>query len=307
VHLGSEHLPEPVFVNTQYPGSMARIKKLHTRDHSRDIAGLRYVYPVVSRRAGGVSVGINLNPNNACNWRCVYCQVPDLQRGSAPVIDRIQLEHELRTLLDDVLTSDFYDRYGVESGYRRLKDIAISGNGEPTSADDFAIIVELIGRVMEDYNLLGDLKLVLISNGSLVHQPHVQRGLKKLYRLGGEVWFKVDTATDEGLKRINNAAISASRVRKNLQTCSELCCTWIQTCVFTFRGETLSSEDRRAYFDLVSSIAELENNFKGVLIYGLARPSRQPEHEQLSEVKAEWLQEFLADLGRLPIEVRVSV
>ena len=56
---------------------------LGTDDHSRDAAGLKYVYPVVSRRAEGVSVGINLNPNNACNWRCVYCQVPDLVLGAA--------------------------------------------------------------------------------------------------------------------------------------------------------------------------------------------------------------------------------
>ena len=61
--------------------------RLTVTDHDRDVAGLTYVYPVVSRRAGGVSVGINLNPNNACNWRCVYCQVPDLVRGAAPVID----------------------------------------------------------------------------------------------------------------------------------------------------------------------------------------------------------------------------
>jgi hypothetical protein len=65
---------------------MSRIL-LKTEDHSRDSAGMRYVYPVVSRRAGGVSVGINLNPNNACNWRCIYCQVPGLTRGGPPPID----------------------------------------------------------------------------------------------------------------------------------------------------------------------------------------------------------------------------
>ena len=54
---------------------------LTTDDHRRDSAGLRYVYPVISRRAGGVSIGINLNPNNACNWACVYCQVENLTRG----------------------------------------------------------------------------------------------------------------------------------------------------------------------------------------------------------------------------------
>ncbi|MBS0311602.1 MAG: radical SAM protein, partial [Proteobacteria bacterium] len=55
--------------------------QLTSTNHDRDSAGMTYVYPVVSRRAGGVSVGINLNPNNACNWACVYCQVPNLTRG----------------------------------------------------------------------------------------------------------------------------------------------------------------------------------------------------------------------------------
>ncbi|MGH8559244.1 MAG: radical SAM protein [Methylococcales bacterium] len=286
---------------------MTRDKQLHTRDHNRDVAGLRYVYPVVSRRAGGVSIGINLNPNNACNWRCVYCQVPDLMRGNAPLIDRTLLELELRTFLDDVLTSDFYERYGVENGYRRLQDIAISGNGEPTSAGDFSLIVDLIGRVMKDYNRLGGLNLVLISNGSLVHQSPVREGLKSMHQLGGEVWFKVDSATDDGLKRINNAANSVSRVRKNLQICAELCRTWVQTCVFIFEDQIMSSQERRAYFDLLAGIAKADNHFKGVLVYGLARPSQQPEHDLLSEVKADWLQEFVSDLRCLPIEVRVNV
>lgn len=71
-------------------------QKLTTSDHSRDIAGLKYVYPVISRRAGGLSIGINFNTNNACNWRCVYCQVPDLVRGAAPEMDFGLLEQELR-------------------------------------------------------------------------------------------------------------------------------------------------------------------------------------------------------------------
>ena len=44
---------------------------LNIYDHDRDSAGMTYVYPVISRRAGGVSVGINLNTNKACNWRCI--------------------------------------------------------------------------------------------------------------------------------------------------------------------------------------------------------------------------------------------
>ena len=65
--------------------------ELTTQDHDRRAAGMTYVYPVLSRRAGGLSVGINLNPNDACNWRCVYCQVPGLVRGKAPLFLTILL------------------------------------------------------------------------------------------------------------------------------------------------------------------------------------------------------------------------
>ena len=82
-------------------------KLLNVTDHSRDNVGLTYIYPVVSRRAGGVSVGINLNPNNACNWRCIYCQVPELKRGAAPVIDLIRLEAELYIFLQEILYGSF--------------------------------------------------------------------------------------------------------------------------------------------------------------------------------------------------------
>ena len=72
---------------------------LSVNDHNRDVTGMTYVYPVVSRRAGGVSIGINLNPNNACNWACVYCQVDNLTRGGPPPIDLDLLERELAGFL----------------------------------------------------------------------------------------------------------------------------------------------------------------------------------------------------------------
>src|ERR1035437_9407633 len=125
---------------------------LDSADHSRASAGMTYVYPVVSRRAGGVSVGINLNPNNACNWRCIYCQVPNLQRGSAPVIDLNLLEAELRALLEDLLHGDFMVRRVPEEA-RHIEDIAFSGNGEPTSAREFPQAVDLVLRLMSGFGL----------------------------------------------------------------------------------------------------------------------------------------------------------
>ena len=171
--------------------------KLTTSNHSSDIVGLKYVYPVLSRRAGGLSIGINFNTNNACNWRCIYCQVPHLITGVAPALDFRLLEDELRSFLDNVLHGDFYDRFEVDADKRVIKDIAIAGDGEPTSLKEFAPAVELIGKIATEAGVFPKSDYVLITNGSLVHQARVQEGLRVLKRYGGEVWFKLDSATDE--------------------------------------------------------------------------------------------------------------
>jgi len=108
-------------------------RSLSVRNHDRDLAGLTYVYPVLSRRAGGVSVGVNLNPNNACNWHCACCQVPGLVRGAAPEIDLELLETELRSFLHALLHGSFMEEH-VPVEARVIRDIAFSGNGEPTSS-----------------------------------------------------------------------------------------------------------------------------------------------------------------------------
>ena len=58
--------------------------------HSRSFEDNRFVYAVVSRRSGGVSIGVNLNPEKYCNFDCVYCQVDRTVRGG-PVLRKIDL------------------------------------------------------------------------------------------------------------------------------------------------------------------------------------------------------------------------
>ena len=280
-------------------------KLLHIGDHSRDIAGLTYVYPVVSRRAGGVSIGINLNPNNACNWRCVYCQVPDLKRGSAPQLDLVTLEAELRTFLHEIVHGDFMQTHVIPEA-RRINDIALSGNGEPTSAREFAQVIELIGRVKADYNLPKNLKLVLITNGSLVNRPGVQAGVSAMAELNGEVWFKLDSVTREGRQRINNTRMSLMRMRENLRLATRLCPTWLQTCVFQIDGMAPPVAESDAYLSFLESFLNEGEKLKGVLLYGLARPSMQPEAPRLTKVDQVWMETFSARIQALGVEVRLN-
>jgi len=221
---------------------------LSTTDHSRDSAGLRYVYPVVSRRAGGVSIGINLNPNNACNWRCIYCQVPDLARGTAPPVDLALLEKELRGFLHELQHGDFMQR--VPPGARRINDIALSGNGEPTSAQEFNDVIELIAGLKP-----ADLKLVLITNGSLMQRKNVQHGLRRLAQLNGEVWFKLDRASEAGMALVNDTRTTLDTVRQNLAT-AIACCpnTWLQTCWFALDGVPPGKQEEDDYLDFLAGV-----------------------------------------------------
>jgi pyruvate-formate lyase-activating enzyme len=285
-------------------GGVRGAVRLVPENHARDAAGFQYVYPVVSRRAQGVSVGINLNPNNACNWRCVYCQVPGLVRGKAPAIDLVVLERELCALLGDA-ADERWLAANVPPEARRLNDVAFSGNGEPTSSPQFAQAVDLAARVREELGLVARVRLIVISNGSLVHQEAVQRGLARLERAGGELWFKLDSATEEGMRATNDVAPGLARVRTNLALACARVPTWIQTCLFERGGTGPSAAEEEAYLALLRAHLAHERAPRGVLLYGLARPSYQPEARELGRLSAERLESFAARVRALGLEVRV--
>lgn len=279
---------------------------LTTSNHDRDVAGLKYIYPVLSRRAGGLSIGINFNVNNACNWRCIYCQVPDLKVGAAPDLDFQLLEDELRFFLDDVLNGDFYDRFQVDEDKRVIKDIAISGNGEPTSVRDFDKAVALIGEVATEAGVLPQSHFVLITNGSLVQRSVVQRGLRKLKEYGGELWFKLDSATEKGRALINNAGQSCQASVENLLLCAKLCPTKLQTCLLDYDKRGLPSEEKKAFLDLLRHIKVQDCELRSVMLYTIARPSLQPESGRLEMLSVEVLNTFADEIRLLGFEVLVS-
>ncbi len=280
-------------------------RRLSTADHDRASAGLRYVYPVVSRRAGGVSIGVNLNVNNACNWRCIYCQVPQLTRGAPPPVDVAQLRRELTGFLHEVLHGDFLLSQ-VPPDARRLNDIAVSGNGEPTSAREFEAVIDLIGEVRRDAGVPATVKTVLITNGSLVRRVAVQAGLRKLAALNGEVWFKVDRATDAGMRKINNTRSTMVRVREHLAIAARCCPTWIQTCLFALDGKGPTEVEQQAYLALLRESLAQGVALKGVLLYGPARKSFQPEASRITPLPTQELEALASAVRALGLTVKVT-
>lgn len=276
---------------------------LSTEDHRRDSAGLTYVYPVVSRRARGVSVGVNLNVNNACNWACAYCQVEGLTRGGPPPIDLDRLDDELNRFLDDATTGDFMAR-AVPPEARQLVDVAFSGNGEPTSAAEFPEAVRLVRAALERRGLLPQVKIRLITNGSLMHRPAAQEGVRTIGEAGGEVWFKVDRIGEVATQVVNGVPSAPATVRRNLETCAGLAPTWVQTCWFALDGQAPSPAERAAYCDFLRPLAD---RLAGIHLYGLARPSLQPGAERLGRLGADLLEAWSAEIQKeTGIKVLVS-
>ena len=259
---------------------------LSVENHDRDVAGMTYVYPVVSRRAGGVSVGVNLNPNNACNWHCAYCQVPGLKRGVAPQVDLTLLRSELQSMLNNILNGDFMIRH-VPRESRQLCDIAISGNGEPTSSAEFDHVVELIIEVMQSFQLTVPVRL--ITNGSYVHKPHVQRGLELMAENRGEVWVKVDAVDEAAVLRVNGIKLDSARLFSQVEKVAKLCPTWIQTCLMAWDNLPPSEGEIRSYIDFIMSLKQCDIAIQGVLLYGLARPSTQEEAKHIKPLDDGWM------------------
>lgn len=276
--------------------------RLSVEDHSRDSAGMIYVYPVVSRRAGGVSIGINLNPNNACNWRCIYCQVPELKRGGPPPLDLDRLRRELDKMLAMIVAGDFLEQR-VPKEQRRLIDIAFSGNGEPTSAAEFPDAVEVAVQALARWKLAPNVKLRLITNGSLLDRSDVREGIAQIGAAAGEVWFKVDAATSAGIARINGSRVKVESVERRLRCCCELCPTWVQTCLFAFDGQLPTDAEMAAFADF---LGRFRGSIRGVHLYGVARPSAQPEAPRLNPAPTAWLEEVAALLKRKGLTVEVS-
>jgi wyosine [tRNA(Phe)-imidazoG37] synthetase (radical SAM superfamily) len=271
-------------------------------DHNRNVYDMRYIYPVVSRRAGGVSIGVNLNVNSACNWRCIYCQVPNLSRGGPQPIDLVLLEKELSTMLRDATSGTFMANY-VDEKNRKLQDIAFSGNGEPTSAPEFLDALHIVKKLLGQYDLLGNIKVRLITNGSQMDKLHVREAVKFLASINGEVWFKLDGGREEDIYRINDVRIKVASHLRRLRACATLCPTYVQTCMFGLQGSAPDAAQVNAYIDAVSSV---KDSIKGVHLYGYARPSYQPEAVTLTRLPVEALERVAAPLRAQGVEVNVS-
>lgn len=257
---------------------------LHQR-HPRLWRDNRFVYPVLSRRSAGLSIGVNLNPDKICNFDCIYCQVDRREEALTRFVETDRLFEELEFVLKLAASGAIFDTdefRSVPADRRRLNDIAFSGDGEPTSFRNFDDIVTRAAALKRDLHQT-DVKLVLITNASLLHRPHVQRALQVLDENQGEIWAKLEAGTEAYFQLIDRTAIPFRRVVDNITAAARQRPIVIQSCFMRVHGEPPSASEVEAFCDRLCEIVAAQGRLSLIQIYTVSRPPTESFVTALTE------------------------
>jgi wyosine [tRNA(Phe)-imidazoG37] synthetase (radical SAM superfamily) len=254
-------------------------------DHARTYQDFTYVYPVVSRRSRGLSVGVNLNPDKQCNFDCVYCEVDRATPGRAREVRLDQVRDELRWLIDHALSGGL----GREPKFsdtppevaRIVRDVAFSGDGEPTMVSNFDVCVEVVADVLREKGL-SETKIVLITDSAGLDKASVRRGLALMDAHHGEVWAKLDAGTEDYYRHINRSSVRFDRILGNLLETARVRPIVIQSLFLKTHGQPMPPSELEAYCRRLNQIREGGGTVREVHAYTLARPTPEPWATRLS-------------------------
>jgi wyosine [tRNA(Phe)-imidazoG37] synthetase (radical SAM superfamily) len=235
------------------------------RQHSRHFEDFKFVYPVLSRRSHGISIGINTNPDKVCNFDCIYCQVDRTTPATVRKFDLAVVEGELRTMIEIVQSGEIAQHPPFDSVPKdklHLNDIALSGDAEPTTLPRFSQAIEMIARVKPK-----GVKIVLITDAGGLDRADVKRGLELMDANDGEVWAKLDAGTEEYFKLISRTRIPFARILKNICGCAKVRPIVIQSLFLKIHGAGPSPDEMAAYCQRLREIGDI----KLVQVYTIVR------------------------------------
>lgn len=243
------------------------------RQHSRLFEDNRFVYPVVSRRSQGVSVGVNLNPDKVCNFDCIYCQVDRRSESETQFVEMDQLLAELTQVLQLVSSGELFNHPKFASTpqhLRRLNDIAFSGDGEPTTFRNFDEIIEQAARG-RSLHAAAEVRMVLITNASMFHRPHVQRGLSILDSNNGQIWAKLDAGTEDYYKLIERTKIPFRQILDNIRDAAKLRPIVIQSLFMNVNDVPPDDHEIAEFAKRLGEVVAAGGKIELVQIYTVAR------------------------------------
>jgi wyosine [tRNA(Phe)-imidazoG37] synthetase (radical SAM superfamily) len=253
-------------------------------DRPRDWLGNRFVYAVISSRARGLSLGVNVNPDKKCNFDCSYCEVDRRVPARESRLDVEVMAAELRKTIAYIQSGKLAARpayHSLPAELLQLRQVALSGDGEPTLASNFIEAVQAVVRVRA---VGGFFKMVLYTNGTGLDLPQVQRGLEFLTK-SDEIWIKLDGGTQSFIDKVNRPDVPLEKILSNILLVGRRRPVIIQSLFPAIHGDEPPFEEIREFALRLKELKAGGAEISLVQIYSAARPG----------VNAEW--------GHLPLRV----
>ncbi len=250
-------------------------EKRVTHRHDRAANGRRFVYVVRSRRSGGLSVGINLDPQQTCNFDCVYCEVID-RRAIArhvrrPAIVAAEVAAELSTVL-----------VALRGGGEAPRDVAFAGDGEPSTFRGFLPLARVVLDARDAAGLSG-VPVILITNGSGLGRAEMREAHDLFASRGGRFWIKLDAGTEPFYRAVCRTSVPFARVLANLTAAARRHPVVVQS--MFFRSDALgipSTAEVAAWAGRLADVVRAGGSLAAVQVYTVARETMEAGVHPLS-------------------------
>jgi len=268
-------------------------RRLDYRDHRRELAENRYVYAVVSRRARGLSIGVNLNPDKACNFDCPYCQVDRTSPGGPSRVDVPRLVGELEELLrrasGGLWTEAPFDT--VAPDLRRVADVAFAGDGEPTTPSEFPAAAHAAREARD--RLAPGVPLRLLTNATLFHKDRVRAALANF----DELWCKLDAGTEAYFHAVDGTRLPFRRILDNLLLVARERSIVVQSLFLALDGTGPDDTEIEAWVGRMREIVARGGCIDHVQVYTVARAPSDPRCGPLAAERLEAIAERARSAG----------
>lgn len=272
--------------------------------HPREWRDNLYVYPVVSRRSRGLSLGVNLNPDKGCNLDCAYCSVDRGVPARVRTVDLAVLRSELSGLIALAAGGGLWRQPPFDATpahLRRINDIAFSGDGEPTAAPCFGEALGMAAGLVAFPGLEG-VRLVVISNATMFHREQVRADLRRLDGIPHEIWAKLDAGGEDWYRRIDRSRVPFGRILDNLLLLGRERELVIQSLFCSIGGAVPDGAELDRWAGRLSDLLAGGARLARVQVYTSARATADPSVRPLAEAD---LEAIAARVRRLGIAVEV--
>jgi wyosine [tRNA(Phe)-imidazoG37] synthetase (radical SAM superfamily) len=242
--------------------------------YPRQFLGNRFVYAVVSPRARGLSIGVNMNPDKRCNFDCGYCEVNRAAPAPGKSLNVDVMADELQRTLALAYSGELRklsNYQNTPAELLELRHVALSGDGEPTLCPNFLDAVRAVVHV----RALGRFpffKIVLLTNATGLDLREVQDGLK-LFTQQDEIWAKLDAGTQRYMDHVNRPDCSLEKIVENILFVARQRPVIVQSLFPLLNGEEPSSEEIEQYALRLLGLKEAGAQIPLVQIYSATRPT----------------------------------